>query len=453
MTPSDSSPPETGGPRDAPPEGSPGPKPSTGYLDLLRRNVPFRRLFLARLASLGGDWFNTLAVLALLRELNLADASSFGGVLIAKMLPSIFVAPIAGVLVDRLNRKRLLIGVDLIRAVIVLALLLVPVLAPWAIAHGLPVVGFLYATIVIHAACNPLSEPARNAVIPDLVARDDLVAANALGAASWSLMFAVGVSLGGLVTEAFGWRVAILIDVATFVFSAGLLARTVIPDHRLKADPNEAGGSFLEGVRFLCARPRLLTLALAKAGWSLAGGVTLLLTLLGERVYPIGSRAILGVSALWLARAVGTGAGPFVARAICRADPRRAERIIAIAFLWGALCYILLGYVPWLWAAMLVVALAHLGGATVWVFSTVRLQALTPTAIRGRVFAAEQAIWTLIMAGSTWTIGYLVDEEIMSLSRLTTGLGYVLAIPGLAWVARIAWLGDPPARAEAGNAG
>ncbi len=408
-----------------------------GYLDLLRRNVAFRRLFLARLASLGGDWFNTLAVLALLRELGLADASSFGGVLIAKMLPSLLVAPLAGVLVDRLDRKRLLICMDLTRAAIVLTVLIMPTWAAWATAHELPVAGFLYATIVLHAACIPISEPARNAVLPDIVDPDDLVAA------SWSLMFAVGVSLGGVVTELFGWRVAIGIDAATFLFSAFVLAGTVIPDHRQPGTSND-GGSFLDGLRFIVSRPRILTLALAKAGWSLAGGITLLLTVLGERVYPVDGRPILAVSALWLARAFGTGAGPFAARALCGQDPRRAERILSVAFLWGGLCYVVLGHMPWLWAAMLVVALAHLGGATVWVFSTVRLQALTPTEIRGRVFSAEQAIWTLVMATSTWILGLLIDEGVAPLSQITTGLGYVLFLPGLAWVLRCAWLGDPP---------
>ena len=428
----------------SPPEAeAPRPDQRRGYLDLLRRNVAFRRLFLARLASLGGDWFNTLAVLALLRELGLADASSFGGVLIAKMLPSLLVAPLAGVLVDRLDRKRLLVSMDLIRAAIVLTVLAMPAWAAWATAHDLPVAGFLYATVVLHAACIPISEPARNAVLPDLVDSEDLVAANALGAASWSLMFAIGVSLGGVVTELFGWRVAIGIDAATFFFSAFVLAGTAIPDHR---QPGTGGhrGTFLEGLRFICSRPRILTLALAKAGWSLAGGITLLLTVLGERVYPVDGRPILAVSALWLARAFGTGAGPFAARALCGQDPRRAERILSVAFLWGGLCYIALGHMPWLWAAMLAVALAHLGGATVWVFSTVRLQALTPTAIRGRVFSAEQAVWTLVMATSTWILGLLIDQEVASLPQITTGLGYVLIIPGLAWLLRCAWLGDPP---------
>lgn len=359
------------------------------------------------------------------------------------MLPSLLVAPAAGVLVDRLDRKRLLVTMDLIRAAIVLAVLAMPAWAAWASARGLPVAGFLYLTIVLHAACIPISEPARNAVLPDLVEPDDLVAANALGAASWSLMFAIGVSLGGLVTEAFGWRVAIGVDVGTFLFSAFVLAGTQIPDHR-KQGAEQGRGTFLEGLRFIASRPRILTLALAKAGWSLAGGITLLLTVLGERVYPIDGRPILAVSALWLARAFGTGAGPFAARALCGEDPRRAERIISVAFLWGGLCYVMLGHMPWLWGAMLIVALAHLGGATVWVFSTVRIQALTPTEIRGRVFSAEQATWTLVMATSTWILGLLIDGEVATLPQITSALGYVLFLPGVAWVLRCAWLGDPP---------
>lgn len=429
--------------------GSSSPLPASGgYASLLRRNVPFRRLFLARLASLGGDWFNTLAVLALLRELGETRAEDFALVLIAKVLPALFLAPLSGALVDRLERRWLLVGLDLIRCVLVLSVLGIPFLALHGEALGLQAWGLtpvrlLYLSVVLQAACAPIAEPARNAVVPDIVAREDLLLANALGAASWSLMFALGVSLGGLVTASAGWRVALVIDALTFLFSAWVIWATALPDHR-HAESHSPDRDLLGGLRFLAARPRLLTLALAKAGWSLAGGVTLVLVTLGERTFTLGKAGIMGVSALWFARAIGTGCGPFAARAICGTDPRRAERVLAAAYLWGALCYLGLGYAAHLWVAMALVILAHLGGATVWVFSTVRLQALTPSGVRGRVFAAEQALWTLVMATSTWVFAQIIDQELLPLPRVVSALGYLLILPGLAWVARCAWLGDPP---------
>ena len=168
-----------------------------------------------------------------------------------------------------------------------------------------------------------IAEPARMAVMPDLVAPRDLITANALGAASWSLMFTVGTAMGGVVTAWLGWEIALIIDLATYLISAGLLVRLVVPAQK-GAEPGDQ--TFVGGLRYLLARPRLWTLCLAKAGFCLAGGTTLVLTILGEQVFPLAGSAILGVTALYMARGVGTGLGPIVSRAICGSDPVRSER-------------------------------------------------------------------------------------------------------------------------------
>ncbi|HBP16518.1 MAG TPA: hypothetical protein DEA08_01830 [Planctomycetes bacterium] len=428
---------------------SPSPTPAgtssepAGYLELLRDNQPFTRFFVARLISLFGDWFNLIAVLALLRLLGESEARDFGWVLISKMLPSLVVSPFAGVIVDRFERKRLLVVLDLVRGLLVAGLLVLP----WLAHQGtLPVSpkAVLYTLVVLQAACVPISEPARNAVLPDLVAPKDLVTANALGAAAWSTMFTFGIAAGGLATTYLGWRLALVVDLGTFALSALLIATTPIVDHRTLRDPDaEENTSFLEGLRFLQARPRLWSLALAKAGWSLAGGITLVLTVLGERVFSLGGEALLGVSALYMARGVGTGLGPILARRVGGNDDGRAERLIGLSYVWAAGCYLALGQVSVLPLALLLVVLAHLGGATVWVFSTVRLQAETPTEVRGRVFAAEQAGWTLIMACSTYTFGLAIDESWAGLPTITSALGLVLLVPAALWALRVALLGDP----------
>lgn len=411
-----------------------------GYLQLLLENGPFRRLFTARVISLFGDWFNLLAILALLREVGQVDARSFGWILILKMLPGLVVAPLAGVLVDRFSRKGLMIAMDLLRAGIVLCLINLQGLAelwPW-----FPTVGALYTLVVLQAMAMAIAEPARMAVLPDLVARHDLVTANAMSAASWSLMFTMGTALGGVVTAWLGWKSALGIDLATYLLSAFLLVGLLVPPHPREED-SVHGESFLAGLRYLLARPRLWTLCLVKAGFSLAGSATLVLTILGERVFPIGGQAILGVTALYMARGIGTGLGPILARAICGADPVRSERIIGWAFLWAAVMYLLLGSVGHVVLAVAIVLLAHLGGATIWVFSTVRLQASLPTEVRGRVFATEQAVWKLFYACSTLLFGTAIDRDWLPLPVITSGLGAALLIPAALWFVRGRVLGDP----------
>ena len=83
------------------------------YLDLLRSNTSYRRLFFARMISLLGDWFHLLAILALLRGIGHDSAAAFAGVIIVKSLATFLVLPVAGVWADRFSRLRLMIISDL----------------------------------------------------------------------------------------------------------------------------------------------------------------------------------------------------------------------------------------------------------------------------------------------------------------------------------------------------
>ncbi|MGM0706085.1 MAG: MFS transporter, partial [Bacteroidota bacterium] len=95
-----------------------------GYLELLRTNADYRRLWLGSSLSLLGDWFNLIALYTLVSTLT-GSPLAIGVIFLAKMLPWALAAPVAGLIVDRYNRRRLMIGADLIRSVIVLGFLLI----------------------------------------------------------------------------------------------------------------------------------------------------------------------------------------------------------------------------------------------------------------------------------------------------------------------------------------
>ncbi|MFT5458750.1 MAG: MFS family permease [Myxococcota bacterium] len=408
-----------------------------GYGELLRRNSDFRNLFAARAVSLCGDWFNTLAILALLRHIGDSSASAFAGVLILKTLPTVFAAPFAGVAADRFSRKRIMLAADLIRAALVLAMLSVT----WV-----PHVGWLYLLVIGQTLTSTFFEPARTALLPDLVRPGELTAANAVGAALWSSMLALGSAAGGLTTAWLGWEVALVVDAGTYLLSAAFLLRVREP--AWDRAPVEAGSAVLAGFRQIAqgaawvgSRPRVWSLALVKAGWSVAGGTTLVLTVLGERVHAGVAGPMIAVTALYVARGVGTGVGPFLARAASRSDPAAMERMIAVGYASGAVFYVAVAFAPNLGLAVLAVALAHLGGSTIWVFSTVRLQQLVPTHVRGRVFAFENAAFTVVVALSTWLFGLAMDAEGASVPWVTSAVGWLLCVPALAWTGRGLWLG------------
>jgi MFS family permease len=173
---------------------------------------------------------------------------------------------------------------------------------------------------------------------------------------------------------------------------------------------------------------------LVKSGWGLAGGVLLLLTIFGERVFPVGGGSAAGIGILYGARGVGAGLGPIALRWIVGQEPRRLRRTIGPAFFMVGVFYIALAGAPTLWFAALCVLLAHFGGAILWVFSTVLLQLEVPDRFRGRVFAAELALVTLLSSASSYWTGHQLDRAGWSPRRLAFALGVMFCVPGVLWL-------------------
>lgn len=414
-----------------------------GYLALLRDHRDYRHLYLARTVSLLGDWFNLLAILALLRELGGGSAGAVGWVLILKLLPIFLLGPLAGVVADRYSRKRVMIASDLGRFLAVGALLL----AGLARGGALPLV---YGLTALQIGLAAFFEPARTASIPNVVPEEDLAAANALGAMTWSVMFTLGAGLGGLVTWLWGWQTAIVLDALTYLASAALVSRVRLP-HRTRRAPAATdlwtllgAREAVAGARFVLSRPGLPSLILVKAGWGFAGAITLLLTLFGQRVYPLAGSPEIGVSFLYVARAVGVGLGPLLSRRFARDDSGRMRLLIGWSFLLSAVCYLLFAAARDPWTGALLVVVAHLGGSTVWVFSTVLLQREVPDDFRGRTFATELGLATATYSVSTFFFGWVLDRGLLSLRQATVAVALSLLPPALLWGANLRRLRRAP---------
>src|SRR5260221_9615409 len=170
------------------------------------------------------------------------------------------VGPFAGVLVDRMNRKRLLIFSDVARVFVVLGFLL---------AGSADHLWLIYVLSIIQFSFSALFEPCRSALIPSLVEPDEFVIANTLGSVTWSVMLALGAVVGGAVTALVGAPTALLIDASTFAISALLIASIHVPARRVAATEYQALGGFpglIEGFRYLCARPAAAATLLVKLG-------------------------------------------------------------------------------------------------------------------------------------------------------------------------------------------
>jgi predicted MFS family arabinose efflux permease len=405
-----------------------------GYIELLRRNRSFRQLWLGQVVSQMGDWFNTIALYAIILRLT-GSGRDVGLLLVARFVPSFLFGPISGVVADRFSRQRIMIWSDLLRALVVLGFLFI---------RTADQLWMVYVLTVLQLGLSTFFEPAKTAAIPSIVEDRELVAANAISSVTWSAMLTIGAAIGGLMTSAFGTDVAFILDAATYLLSAALIARIRVPKRKKRERQKLSLGRLLgttetlEGIRYVKDRPRVLALLLVKPAWGLGGGILTLLAVFGERIFPVGKGAAGGIGVLFAARGIGTAVGPIVARRISGEGNRRMQISIGISFLIGGIFYILFGSATSLIFALIVLGMAHCGGSILWVFSTVMLQRSVADKFRGRVFAAELALMTLTMAASNYVTGEFLDRGV-SPRWVGVGLGVLFLMPGIFWFLTQRW--------------
>jgi predicted MFS family arabinose efflux permease len=406
-----------------------------GYIALLRRNRSFRQLWLGQVVSQMGDWFDTIALYTIILKLT-GSGRDVGLLLVARFVPSFFFGPISGVIADRFSRQRIMIVSDILRAVVVLGFLFV---------RRPDQLWIIYVLTVFQLGLSTFFEPAKTAAIPSIVEDRELVAANAISSVTWSAMLTIGAALGGFITGLFGTDVAFVLDAATYLLSAALIASIRLPK-RKKLERQKVSLSRLlgiretiEGIKYVKDRPRVLAVLLVKPAWGIGGGILTLLAVFGERIFPVGKDAAGGIGVLFAARGIGTAVGPIVARRISGEGNRRMQVSIGIAFLIAGLFYILFGSATGFIFALVFLGIAHCGGSILWVFSTVILQRTVVDNFRGRVFAAELALVTLAMAASNYVTGELLDRFQISPRIVTVGIGLFFVMPGVTWFITQRW--------------
>jgi len=389
------------------------------YLRLLRHNRDFRLLYAGTLISLGGDWFLTVALLDLVLQLT-GSATLASLMLLCQSLPIFIFTPIAGHAVDRLDRRKLMIVVDVMRAGACLLPLLTrsPAFLPLA-----------YLGVIFIAIGSAYFEPAAQAALPNLVSEEELGPANVLMGSTWGTMLAVGAALGGAVTMRFGRDVSFVVDAASFLVSAILLwlMRSPFAEKREEHEQPPLLESIRETLRYARANPRVLALLTSKGGYGMGAGVIAMLSVFGKEVFQAGA---FGIGLLFAARGLGALLGPFVIRAVAPRDETQYRLITVSVLLFGA-GYIALGLSHSLAVGATAIFFAHLGGGAQWLTSTYGLQREVPDWIRGRVFAADWGFVTLTMSISSMATGVLSDR--FGPTAATVGTASVCVAWALFW--------------------
>ena len=180
---------------------------------LLQRNPDFARLYLALLVAFAADWFATVALIGLVLEMTDSTAAA-SLILVLQMAPFLVATPIAGMLADRFDRRKLLVGANVARGIICIGLLL---------AVDGETVWIAFAVVAMLAFGAAFFEPTVSASLPNLVDRKDLPTANALLGSAWGTMVAVGAAIGGLVAATVGREATFIVYPFLFFISAGLV--------------------------------------------------------------------------------------------------------------------------------------------------------------------------------------------------------------------------------------
>jgi dTMP kinase len=427
----------------------------------LFRNRPFRNLTLATLASAFGDWIGFLAIIALTADIlgpTRAAAFAVSGVMAARVLPSLLLAPVAGVFVDRWDRKRVLIATDIGRG-------LVMAMIPFT----QEVFTLVLATLVIEVMSS-LFAPAKDAVLPTLVRERELVGANQINlVTTYGTLPVAAVIYAGLLAAAVAWApdgsfvaerplaVPIWFNAVSFWVSATLLSRLTFP--RVSAvrpvDPTTSPGPWeelKEGFRFIGGQPVIRTLIIGVMVAFASAGVVITT---GEFFANLLNAGPSGYGILVAIVGAGLVSGLALAAPLTRRiEP---ERLFApgIGIAGGSL--VITATMPNLWAVTPFALAMGAGSGIAFICGYTVLQRRSDDRIRGRTFAAFNAGVRLSIFGSALAVPALIGvlgrerRALVSLDdgsqavlypysfggvRITLMAAGILAIAGAIWTGR-----------------
>ncbi len=399
------------------------------YTDLVKNNVDYRRLWIAQIISNFGDWFGILAVYAIIQKYS-GSEFLLGLIIVVKMLSLAFSSPLAGYITDRFNRRQLMILSDVARGLLVLCFILITTS---------DLLWLAYVITALQMVFSALFEPAKTSSIPNVTGPQELVVANILSAASWSIIFTSGMAIGGFATAYLGTDIVFLINGFSYGLSAVFIYRATIPQIAMSSAEKIRTANPLVGIRegfsYLKNNKRVLRPAMAKGTFTMCvGAMVYMLIIIAEEVLMLGS---VGLGILYAARGVGTGLGPVAGRRFFR---KESGWIRAIGF-FMIICGLMYGVVSSVNSIVLMslfVMLAHMASGSNWVFSTVLLQRRAPDVFRGRVFSIEWLIFTVAQSVSVMAAAIILELELLTIQQTMGLFSGLLIISGIVWLLKVA---------------
>ncbi len=415
-----------------------------GFLDLLRHNQNYRRMWTGQVVSEGGDHFNNIAgfSLALART---GSGLVVAGVMLSRAIPAVLAGPLAGVVLDRMERKRVMIASDLIRAVVALGFI-------GALYSRSSWLLFVLSGLLMFA--SPFFTSGRAAILPTIASREQLHSANALTQTTqWSTLV-LGAFLGASSVTHFGYHWAFVLNACSFLYSAWAISRLRVPGGSFRAERRALTEAevvrpwheYAEGLRYMRSTPLIFGIAMVTVGWATGGGAAqILFSLFGEIVFRRGPS---GIGQIWGCAGIGLLAGGAIGHWLGRRLSFDGyKRTIIICYIIHGGTYVLFSQMRAYWAALIFIGLSRAAVAVSSVLNFAELLRHVPDQYRGRVFATiESLTWSVMMISMT---GAGIASEHFSPRTIGAWSGLLSSCTALIWGC-LHWTGRLPHPDEEG---
>jgi len=391
------------------------------------RNRSFRRMWTAQLVSTIGDALTSLAAGIIVFRVT-GSALSVGLMLMATAVPTLVVGLIAGVVVDRYDRKKIMIVADLIRAAMVATL-------PFLVSLDNPdSVVWLYVVVALSSSVTQFFSPANESVLPEIASEEELGAANAIMAIAQFGSTAVGFAAAGFLASTQNIQLVFFIDSATFIFSALMIGLVKIA--KLEAPElttlREQVRNIGYGAKFIWRTPILRSLNIVRVPVLISFGLQNVLLL------PFAIRALNATEFEYGLQEGLTSLG-FVAGSLLMA--RWAERLregqwLVLSFLAMGLMGLAYALQSMVWVAIALITISGVMNAPSFVAGRLINQRNTPRESRGRVFSTSYVLRDIVFLVGMGLAGLadVFDVRIMFIvsSFVVIGAGLISAVlPGL----------------------
>ncbi len=365
-----------------------------GFTTLLRTNRNYRFMWMGQVVSEIGDHFNNIAVFSLALE-HTKSGLVVSGVMLARAIPAVLAGPIAGVLLDRVDRRRIMIVSDLVRFFIALGFIFsVHASGNW----------MLYAFSALLMFASPFFTSGRSSILPSIANQEELHAANSLTQTTQWTTLTIGTFLAGFSVMKFGYAGAFIFNSLSFLVSALCIWQLHIPEgfqpRRRELNETEVvrpWHEYAEGLRYMKTSPLIMGIGLVGVGWASGGGASqILFSVFGELVFHRGPD---GISIIWGCAGVGLLIGAAFAYTVAqRFNFNQYKNSVVFCYIIHGGAYILFSRMPTIQWACVFIALsrAAVGVSSIANFS--QLLRHVPDEFRGRVFSTmESMTWSTMM--------------------------------------------------------